>query len=81
MPKMGNKRGGHAHKGGHLKMRGGMTKRGRLIPAERIGRMGTWLAMDDASSDTIEDQDNFNSSMSGISNSPTNDENIAGNNL
>ena len=78
LPKIVNKRGGHAHKGGHLKMRGGKTKKGRLIPAERLGRMGTWLAMDSGCSDSIEDQQNLNSSMSCRNNTSSNDEYIAG---
>ncbi|GKC06722.1 hypothetical protein Tco_0998332 [Tanacetum coccineum] len=40
---------------GHVKMRGGKTKGGRLFPAQRLGRMGMWLGMDGATSDTIEE--------------------------
>ncbi|GJR70447.1 hypothetical protein Tco_0016512 [Tanacetum coccineum] len=40
---------------GHVKIRGGKTKGGRLIPAQRLGRMGSWLGMDGATSDTIEE--------------------------
>lgn len=49
--KQKNKRGGSSVDRGHLKMRGGRTKSGRL--------------MDGASSDTIEDEQRMNSGMPG----------------
>ena len=43
---------------GYVKMRGGKSKCGGLIPTQRIGRMGAWLGMDrDGTSDTIEDRE------------------------
>ena len=45
---------------GYVKMRGGKSKCGGLIPTQRLGRMGAWLGMDrdgsdrDGTSDTIE---------------------------
>ncbi|GKB98334.1 hypothetical protein Tco_0984471 [Tanacetum coccineum] len=39
----------------HVKMRGGKIKGGRLFPAQRLGRMGSWLGIDGATSDTIKE--------------------------
>ncbi|GKC14375.1 hypothetical protein Tco_1011157 [Tanacetum coccineum] len=39
----------------HVKMSGGKTKGGRLVPAQRLGRTGTWLGMDGATSDTTKE--------------------------
>ncbi|GJV49716.1 pentatricopeptide repeat-containing protein [Tanacetum coccineum] len=39
----------------HVKMRDGKTKDCRLFPAQRLGRIGMWLGMDGATSDTIEE--------------------------
>lgn len=72
-----NKRGGSSNRG-HLKMRGGKTTSGRLIPAERLGRMGTWLAMDGGSSDTIEEEQQFNDSTTANRRQPFIGDNIAG---
>ncbi|GKB16009.1 hypothetical protein Tco_0849932 [Tanacetum coccineum] len=63
---------------GHVKMRGGKTKGGRLIPAQRLGRMGTWLGMDGATSDTIEETKPFHASMPTINHLNTKGSNIAG---
>ena len=40
---------------GFVKIRGSKRKSGKLIPTERIGRMGAWLGVDAASEDTIDD--------------------------
>ena len=40
---------------GFVKMRGGMRKSGRLIPTQRIGRMGAWLGVNADTEDTIDD--------------------------
>ena len=40
---------------GFVKMRGGMRKSDRLIPTQRIGRMGAWLGIDADTHDTIGD--------------------------
>ncbi|GJS20920.1 hypothetical protein Tco_0449552, partial [Tanacetum coccineum] len=52
-----NKKRGDSSSTCHLKMRGGKPKSGRLIPAQRLGRMGAWLGMDAAISDTIENSE------------------------
>nr|GFA04323.1 multidrug resistance-associated protein 5 [Tanacetum cinerariifolium]GFA04324.1 multidrug resistance-associated protein 5 [Tanacetum cinerariifolium] len=48
---------------GHVKMRGGKTKGGRLFPAQRLGRMGCWLGMNGATSDTIEETEPYQPSL------------------
>ncbi|GKF52750.1 hypothetical protein Tco_0159660, partial [Tanacetum coccineum] len=53
---------------GHVKMRGGKTKGGRLFPAQRLGRMGSWLGMDGATSDTIEETEPYQPSLPVIKN-------------
>ena len=73
-----NKRGRSSNRG-HLKMRDGKTNSGRLIPAERVARMGTWLANDRASSYTIEDEQTFNAPTRQKSNVVDKEVNIPGN--
>ncbi|GJZ48197.1 pentatricopeptide repeat-containing protein [Tanacetum coccineum] len=63
---------------GHVKMRGGKTKGGRLIPAQRLGRLGTWLGMNSATSDTIEDAEPFHASLPALKHVNTNGSNILG---
>ncbi|GKA54903.1 pentatricopeptide repeat-containing protein [Tanacetum coccineum] len=53
---------------GHVKMRGGKTKGGRLFPAQRLGRMGSWLGINGAASDTIEETEPYQPSMAVIKN-------------
>ncbi|GKB16383.1 hypothetical protein Tco_0850306 [Tanacetum coccineum] len=48
---------------GHVKIRGGKTKGGRLFPTQRLGRMGMWLGMDGATSDTIEETEPLQPSL------------------
>ncbi|GJU61323.1 hypothetical protein Tco_1243158 [Tanacetum coccineum] len=42
-----------------VKMRGGKSSRGGLVPAERLGKIDRWLGVDVASSDLIEDTQPF----------------------
>nr|GEY21087.1 hypothetical protein [Tanacetum cinerariifolium] len=53
---------------GHVKMRGKKTKGGRLFPAQRLGRMGSWLGIDGAISDTIKETEPYQSFMPVIKN-------------
>ncbi|GJV68193.1 pentatricopeptide repeat-containing protein [Tanacetum coccineum] len=50
-----NKRGGKSASSYFVKMRGGKSSRGGLLPAERLGKIDKWLVVDGASSDTIDD--------------------------
>nr|GEZ73107.1 Gag-Pol polyprotein [Tanacetum cinerariifolium] len=43
----------------HIKMRGGKTKGGRLIPTQRLERMWTWLGMNGATTDITEELEPF----------------------
>ncbi|GJY54221.1 retrotransposon ORF1, partial [Tanacetum coccineum] len=52
----------------HVKLRGGKTKGGRLFLAQRLDRMGMWLGMDGGTSDTIEEAEPFQASMSLLKN-------------
>lgn len=72
-----SKRGGSSNRG-HVKMRGGKTHSGRLLPAERLGRMGTWLATDGGSSDTIEEEQVFQATTASKRRIPSNVETIPG---
>nr|GEU37763.1 zf-CCHC domain-containing protein/UBN2 domain-containing protein [Tanacetum cinerariifolium] len=56
----------------------GKTKGGRLILAQRLGRMGTWLGIDGATSATIEKAEPFHASMPAINHFNTKGSNIAG---
>ncbi|GJU06343.1 hypothetical protein Tco_1122773 [Tanacetum coccineum] len=49
-----NKRGGKSGGTCFVKMRGGKSSRGRLVPTERLGRIGGWLGLDAATSDLID---------------------------
>nr|GEV58616.1 hypothetical protein [Tanacetum cinerariifolium] len=47
----------------HVKIRCGKTKGGRLFPVQRLGRMGSWLGINGATSDTIEETKPYQASM------------------
>ncbi|GKC46290.1 hypothetical protein Tco_1064012 [Tanacetum coccineum] len=49
-------------------MRGGKTQRGRLIPAQRLGRIERWLYMDVGTSNPIEESKPLHASYPGIKN-------------
>ncbi|GJR59444.1 hypothetical protein Tco_1501606 [Tanacetum coccineum] len=77
---LNNKKRGGSSSTGHLKMRGGKTKGGRQIPAQRLGRMGAWLGINAARSDTIENSEPLNAPFPAIATKEMNTqaENIAG---
>ncbi|GJU78645.1 pentatricopeptide repeat-containing protein [Tanacetum coccineum] len=53
-----NKRGGKSGGTCFVKMRGGKSSRGRLVPTERLGRIERWLGADAATSDPIDPREN-----------------------
>nr|GFB00087.1 hypothetical protein CTI12_AA269990 [Tanacetum cinerariifolium] len=61
---------------GHIKMREGNTKAGRLIPAQRLRRMRAWLGMDAVRSDIIEEIEPLHASLLAINHVNTNGSNI-----
>ncbi|GJV92699.1 hypothetical protein Tco_1540512, partial [Tanacetum coccineum] len=62
----------------HIKMRGGKTKAGRLIPAQRLRRMRAWLGMNAARSCIIEETKPLHASLPAINHVNTNGSNITG---
>ncbi|GJW15284.1 pentatricopeptide repeat-containing protein, partial [Tanacetum coccineum] len=58
-----NKRGGKSGGTCFVKMRGGKSSRGGLVPTKRLGRIGGWLGLDATISDPTEDRQPFQRSQ------------------